>query len=155
MRKQLLCAGIWLVLCMPFATAQELTIQQVNVQVAEIIRHKQDYHYIDIKLEVGHSEGVPPQIYFYYDAKSGQPRYLHAVTGHETFAINYYYYFFNDKVIKYLKTYDGLDEKKTAIIYNSKGEVLWKNTQQPVLSLDAVQRLYQSVMSALQAFTGY
>lgn len=137
--------------------AEEIEIRAVNKQVREIEKIKSELATVTVEVDVGEREGVPPVLVYYYDQHRKELVMLRSEAGHEMFLTRYTYYFNQGHIIKYLKeTVSHLEmPPKQAIIYNSHGGVLWKNTDSPVVSVTDVLKIFKLNLNALEAFNQY
>ncbi len=132
-------------------------IKNINKQVAQIEDEKRELSVLEVKLHTQEFEAVPPEVMYYYKIDSMELVMLKVVVGHEIFSTKHTYYFSNGRVIKYLKeSFNHPDNPpKKALIYNNKGDVLFKNIDKPVLSEADVVKLFNNSISALKAFSRY
>ena len=72
-------------------TASE--IKDVNNKVLQIEKIKQGLNVLELKLQTGEMEAVPPQVKFYYKAENLELVLTQVSAGHEVFSINYSYYY--------------------------------------------------------------
>lgn len=151
----LLCC--YLSICYQSSADSGTEIKRINKQVTHIEEVKSELSVLEVKLHTGEFEAVPPEIMYYYKPDSMEPVMLKVAVGHEIFSTKHNYYFSNGRVIKYLKESFNHPDKppKKAIIYNRKGEVLFKNIDEPALSEADVVKLFNNSISALKAFSKY
>jgi hypothetical protein len=132
-------------------------IQRVNRHVAELEKAKAALNTLELKVEVGEFESVPPRILFYYNPENTELQLAEIDVGHEIFSTSFRYYFDDGRIIKYLKYHEGHPDKpaKQAIIYSRDGSVLWRNIDQPTVSIEQVVTLFEKNMATLIDFAKY
>jgi len=132
-------------------------IKVANLKVSKIEKIKEDFDIITIKLLTEQLESVPPEVIFYYNSENEKLAMVHVSVGHETFLTTHTYYFQKDKALKYLKEIVGRPDnpKKEAIIYDAKGNILWKNIEKPIMSGEKLLDLFKSNMAMLNDFAKY
>ena len=131
-------------------------INMINTIVANIEKTKAELNVLELRLQTGEFEASPPEVKYYYKPENMQLVALQVSTGHETFVIQYSYYYNDNKLIKYLKErlHKPDSSTKQAIIYN-KGKILWKNIDEPVYDNSKAIELFQLNMQALKSFSKY
>lgn len=140
--------------CSAFADSR---IKTINNKVAAIEKRiKQDnIPKIVLKYDLGENEGSPPEAFYYYDWKTKKLIVVKIHVGHEVFGIDHSYYFENDHILKYLKTYSNHPQNppRSAIIYADDGTVLWKNMDAPAISAGAILESFKQNNILLNSFS--
>lgn len=111
--------------------------------------------YIEIK-DISTSEGSPAEFKVYY--KNEQIRIIVVSVGHETWETEFrYYYDVNGKPMKYIKAIKGRDDKpsKQAIIYDKKGNEIWKNIDKTVIDPYEIYNLFSRLQQMRINFSEY
>jgi len=146
--------------------AMEMQIKEINEMTSKL-QNKIDssllYPYLTSGMVESQnpSEGVPPEMTFYFNEKNEQLIAVKAHVGHEVWGTTYYY-FFNEKekIIKYLtfnsasKDIPEIDKKRYAIIYNPEGKIIWKNTETAKIEPEKVLKLYKLLSACNNGFGG-
>lgn len=128
--------GIAAALSYSFSADTLSIVKIVNSSVASVEDSIQAGVYASLEInEVSTSEGSPAALTMFF--KGQRIVMINASVGHETWINEFkYYYYSNGKPMKYLKsTKDRPDNPaREAVIYNDKGEMVWKNTDLPEVS---------------------
>ena len=132
-------------------------INRINTIVSKIEKTKNDLNTLELKLNTGEFEASPPEVIYYYKPDNMELVMLQVNAGHETFSSVYTYYLNNNKVIKYLKQDLNHPESppKKAIIYNTDGDILWKNVDEAIVNEVDIITLFEQNIQVLKAFSKY
>jgi hypothetical protein len=144
--------------CLGTGTGTDI-VKRINVLVAAMDDSLETEHYAVLKIaEQGIAEGVPPKITFYFDREHGGLAAATVSVGHETWSNEFRYYFYpNGKPMKYMKATDGLPDNppKEAIIFDLNGKTVWKNIEEPHVSVDDLQALFKNLEGIRKQFSEY
>lgn len=155
--KNTLIIFIFLISFITQACADNKTaINSINKKVANIEKTKTELNVLELKLQTGEFEPSPPEVKYFYKPENMELVSLQVSAGHETFVIQYTYYYSDNKLIMYLKeTLHHPDSPpKQAIIYNN-DKILWKNIDSPVYDNSKAIELFKLNMQALKSFSKY
>lgn len=164
MKKRNIAVYILLLISLLFpvsliAGENESLILAVNKNVAEIEKSIEDEKYSVIILNnvIKQIESVPPEIRLYYEPETLKLAGVVIVAGHESWSKKFEYIYDKDEnILKYLEVIDRLDNPpRSAIIYDPKGDVLWKNIEQPEVNPSDIKDFFKKAMFYQNAFSSY
>jgi len=135
--------------------ARDTLLKKENLSVAKI-KHtikSGKFSVLKIKRENA-SEGAPSEVKFYYAGEI-----LRAVVvsvGHEVWLNQFEYYFDkNGKILKYVKITSRPDNPgRKGIIYHNE-KIIWKNIEEPVVSIKTIIKLFGDLMKAEKSIATY
>jgi len=142
------------------------TVEEINVKVDTIDKRIKDKDKTLPSIETSYdykdaTEGVPPQLSFFFDIETKKLVACMVHVGHETWSKEFSYYFDeNEDIMKYLEVVptseSGPSASRAAIIYGKDRKVLWENLQaSPRQAPEKIKALYQALSKAGDEFAPY
>ena len=134
-------------------------VKRINVQITAIDDSLKNDVYASLEIaERGVTEGNPPSFTIYYDRERGRLVAAIISVGHETWSNEFRYYFYPDgKPMKYIKTTLGRVDNppKMTIVFDKNGKIVWKNTEEPYVAIEAIQSLFKNLHEIRKQFAEY
>jgi hypothetical protein len=137
------------------------SIKDINAKVAMIEKQisAKGLPHLDTQYEYDEATEVsPPSFKFFFSPEDDVLIACEVHVGHETWGHTFTYYFDSDgSPLKYREAVLGREDKPEprAIIYDSKGGVLWKNVDEARLAPQEIVLLYKLLSKRSQAFVAY
>lgn len=137
-------------------------VKKINAEVATLDNKIKinEFEHLKVAYFLGHSEGAPPELSFYFESKEGKfiLRACIIPVGHETWSKHFHYYFDSEgKPIKYLEKVKGREDKPEplAVIYDSKNKIIWKNIDKIRMSPSEITDLFNRLNKNIEVFSHY
>lgn len=156
---------IFVIICMAYQwiyAAESKKIDLINKKVTKIEEEikkfipNESLEYLEVNIEPVSLEASPPSLRFYYG--NNNLIALYVTVGHETW-VKRFHYFFDEhgNPLKYLEIIEGrkTEPERFAIIYETDGSILWKNTDDPIIQPKKIQLLFTELINSSYEFTRY